>query len=131
MELGMDVLENKLNFLYILVEGISKHININFDFFMFAINNNLTCTDVVLITKALTIMNYRRSGLLNDNIIEFNNDSRLKGILLDKTPDFKEFNDFLLSINLNINAKELLSSLINQKIGSNICKFLLEDGGNN
>lgn len=131
MELGMDVLENKLNFLYILVEGISKHININFDFFMFAINNNLTCTDVVLITKALTIMNYRRSGLLNDNIIEFNNDSRLKGILLDKTPDFKEFNDFLLSINLDINAKELLSSLINQKIGSNICKFLLEDGGNN
>ncbi len=32
MKLGMDVLENKLDFLYILVEGISKHININFDF---------------------------------------------------------------------------------------------------
>ena len=131
MKLGMDVLENKLDFLYILVEGISKHININFDFFMFVINNNLTCTDVVLITKALTIMNYRRFGVLDDNTIEFNDDGRLKGILVDKTPNFKEFKDFLLSINLNINAEELLNSLINQKIGINICKFLLEDGLNN
>ena len=122
MKLGMDVLENKLDFLYILVEGISKHININ---------NNLTCTDVVLITKALTIMNYRRFGVLDDNTIEFNDDGRLKGILVDKTPNFKEFKDFLLSINLNINAEELLNSLINQKIGINICKFLLEDGVNN
>ena len=105
MKLGMDVLENKLDFLYILVEGISKHININFDFFMFVINNNLTCTDVVLITKALTIMNYRRFGVLDDNTIEFNDDGRLKGILVDKTPNFKEFKDFLLSINLNINAE--------------------------
>ncbi len=98
---------------------------------MFVINNNLTCTDVVLITKALTIMNYRRFGVLDDNTIEFNDDGRLKGILVDKTPNFKEFKDFLLSINLNINAEELLNSLINQKIGINICKFLLEDGLNN
>ena len=63
---------------------------------MFVINNNLTCTDVVLITKALTIMNYRRFGVLDDNTIEFNDDGRLKGILVDKTPNFKEFKDFLL-----------------------------------
>ncbi|BAK80826.1 hypothetical protein [Candidatus Arthromitus sp. SFB-rat-Yit] len=128
MELSIDVLNSKLNFLYILVDGISKHINVNFDFFTFVINNNLTCTDIVLITKALTIMNYRRAGLLDKNIREFNGDDRLSGILVNKDPSFSEFDKFLLSINLNVNAKELLSSLINQKIGSNICEFLLEDG---
>lgn len=131
MELSIDVLNSKLNFLYILVDGISKHINIKFDFFTFVINNNLTCTDIVLIMKALTIMNYRRAKLLDKNIEEFNGDVRLSEILVNKAPSFSEFDKFLLSINLNINSRELLSSLINQKIGSNICEFLLADGEQN
>lgn len=130
MVLSMEILENKFNFLSAITEELGRRSDVNFDFSTFVIENNLVCTDVVLIIKALTIMNYRRFNMLNEHINEFSDDSRLKNILIDSKPTLNEFKDFLIGVNLNLDVIKLLNSLKNEKIGVNICKFLLEDISN-
>lgn len=128
---NIEVLDNKINFLMSMAEEIHKEMNLNFDFNMFVIKNNLTSTDVVLIIKALTIMGYRRFGLLNNYINDFGDDKRFSSILIDSPPKFSEFQNFIRKINVNLDGKTLLENLKKQKIGENICEFLLEDKGNN
>ena len=128
---SIEVLDNKVNFLMSISEKIQEHININFDFSRFVINNNLTSTQVVLIIKALTILNYRRVKTLNEHKKDFENDSRFNIILNEKIPTFNEFVDFLKSINLEVNGEILLKSLKKQNIGTNVCDFLIEDKLNN
>ena len=61
---SIEVLDNKVNFLMAITEEIHREMNLNFDFNKFVIDNNLTSTQVVLIIKALTIMNYKRFNIL-------------------------------------------------------------------
>lgn len=128
---SIEVLDNKVNFLMSITEEIHREMKLNFDFNKFVIDNNLTSTQVVLIIKALTIMNYKRYGILNDYIKEFKSDGRFDIILNDRKPTFNDFNEFLKSLNLDLDGETLLKSLQKQKIGENICKFLLEDKSNN
>lgn len=128
---SIEVLDNKVNFLMAITEEIHREMNLNFDFNKFVIDNNLTSTQVVLIIKALTIMNYKRFNILNEYINEFKNDSRFDIILNDRKPTFNDFNEFLKSLNLDLDGETLLKSLQKQKIGENICNFLLEDKLNN
>ena len=128
---SIEVLDNKVNFLMAITEEIHIEMNLNFDFNKFVIDNNLTSTQVVLIIKALTIMNYKRFNILNEYINEFKNDSRFDIILNDRKPTFNDFNEFLKSLNLDLDGETLLKSLQKQKIGENICNFLLEDKLNN
>lgn len=131
MASSIEVLDNKVNFLVSIAEEIHKEMNLNFDFNTFVIKNNLTSTDVVLIIKALTIMNYRKFGILNDHIDEFKGDNRFNTILNEGEPTFNEFERFLKNLNLSLDGEVLLKKLKKQKIGENICDFLLEDKGNN
>lgn len=131
MSSSIEILDNKVNFLLSIAEEIRKEMNLNFDFNMFVIKNNLTSTDVVLIIKALTIMNYKKIGILNEHIDEFKGDNRFDIILNEGKPTFDEFEMFLKSSNLNLNVEILLKNLKKQKIGENICEFLLEDKLNN
>ena len=128
---SIEVLDNKVNFLMAITEEIHREMNLNFDFNKFVIDNNLTSTQVVLIIKALNIMNYKRFNILNEYINEFKNDSRFDIILNDRKPTFNDFNEFLKSLNLDLDGETLLKSLQKQKIGENICNFLLEDKLNN
>ena len=128
---SIEVLDNKVNFLMAITEEIHREMNLNFDFNKFVIDNNLTSTQVVLIIKALTIMNYKRFNILNEYINEFKNDSRFDIILNDRKPTFNDFNEFLKSLNLDLDGETLLNNLQKQKIGENICNFLLEDKLNN
>lgn len=128
---SIEVLDNKVNFLMAITEEIHREMNLNFDFNKFVIDNNLTSTQVVLIIKALTIMNYKRFNILNEYINEFKNDSRFDIILNDRKPTFNDFNEFLKSLNLDLDGETLLKNLQKQKIGENICNFLLEDKLNN
>lgn len=128
---SIEVLDNKVNFLMAITGEIHREMNLNFDFNKFVIDNNLTSTQVVLIIKALTIMNYKRFNILNEYINEFKNDSRFDIILNDRKPTFNDFNEFLKSLNLDLDGETLLKSLQKQKIGENICNFLLEDKSNN
>lgn len=128
---SIEVLDNKVNFLMAITEEIHREMNLNFDFNKLVIDNNLTSTQVVLIIKALTIMNYKRFNILNEYINEFKNDSRFDIILNDRKPTFNDFNEFLKSLNLDLDGETLLKSLQKQKIGENICNFLLEDKLNN
>ena len=121
---SIEVLDNKVNFLMAITEEIHREMNLNFDFNKFVIDNNLTSTQVVLIIKALTIMNYKRFNILNEYINEFKNDSRFDIILNDRKPTFNDFNEFLKSLNLDLDGETLLKSLQKQKIGENICNFL-------
>lgn len=120
-------LNDKVNFLIFLVKEIHKEMNLDFDFNTFVLKNSLSSTDIVLIIKALTIMNYRRYSILNRHIGEFENDRRFESILKDEAPTFQEFDEFLKKVNLNVNSELLLKNLHKQKIGENICTFLLED----
>lgn len=128
---SIEVLDNKVNFLVAITEEIHREMNLNFDFNKFVIDNNLTSTQIVLIIKALTIMNYKRFNILDEYINEFKNDSRFDIILNDRKPTFDDFNEFLRSLNLDLDAEILLKSLQKQKIGENISNFLLEDKLNN
>lgn len=128
---NVEVLDNKINFLMSITEEIHREMNLNFDFNMFVIKNNLTSTEVVLIIKALTIMGYRKFGLINEYINDFGDDKRFSSILSDAPPKFSEFQDFVKKININLDGRIILENLKKQKIGENICKFLLEDEGNN
>ncbi len=123
---NIEILGNKVDFLANMAYKIGEKIGENFDFYMFIINNNLTSTHVVLIIKALTIMNYRRLNILNDNLYRFKDDDRFSDLLMDSKPTFDEFKNFVYSIGADVNTKELLVSLKNQEIGKNICEFLLE-----
>ena len=127
----IEKLNNKVDFLIFLTKEIHKEMNLNFDFNTFVLKNNLSSTDIVLIVKALTIMNYRRFNTLDKHISEFKNDRRFESILSEKNPTFNEFNTFLKSMNLEVDAEILLKNLQKQKIGENICVFLLEDKSNN
>lgn len=131
MSSSIEILDNKVNFLLSIAEEIHKEMNLNFDFNTFVIKNNLTSTDVVLIIKALTIMNYKKFGILNEHIDEFKGDNRFDIILNEGKPTFNEFEMFLKNSNLNLNGEILLKNLKKQKIGENICDFLLEDKFNN
>lgn len=128
---SIEVLDNKVKFLTDITNELSRHLNEKFDFNIFVINSDLTSTDVVLIIKALTIMNYRRFGVLNEHISEFKDDLRFNSILVESDPTFLEFKNFISEINADVNVEDMLNSLINQKIGINICKILLEDKENN
>lgn len=128
---SLEVIDNKVNFLMYMTQEIHNQMNLNLDFNTFVLNNNLTSTEVVLIIKGLTIFNYRRLGILDKHLNEFENDIRFVNILTNDPPTFEEFNKFLRNINLNINGEILLESLKKQKIGENICKFLLEHKLNN
>lgn len=128
---SIEVLESKINFLTLTIEEIYREINKNFDFTKFIIDNNLTSTQAVLIVKALTIMNYRRLNVLDKFRENFNSDPRFNIILNNEPPRFNDFKKFLESIDLNLDCEILLRSLEKQKIGEDICKFLLEDKGNN
>ena len=128
---SVEILDNKINFLISISEKIQEYVDINLDFSTFVINNNLTSTQVVLIIKALTILNYRRQNILNEHINEFKNDLRFKVILKEEPPTFNEFVEFLKFINLEVNGEKLLKSLKKQNIGENICQFLIEDKSNN
>lgn len=128
---SIEVLESKINFLTLTIEDIYKEINKNFDFTKFIIDNDLTSTQAVLIVKALTIMNYRRLNLLDKFKENFNDDSRFHIILNNDVPRFNDFDKFLKSVDLNLDCEMLLKSLEKQKIGEDICKFLLEDKLNN
>lgn len=128
---NLEIIDNKVNFLMNMTQEIHNHMNLNLDFNTFVINNDLTSTEVVLIIKGLTILNYRRLGILEEHLNEFGDDIRFANILNMNKPTFEEFNKFLRNINLNINGEILLKSLKKQKIGENICKILLEDKLNN
>lgn len=128
---NIEILNNKVDFLIFLTKEIHKGMDLNFDFNTFVLNNNLTSTDIVLIVKALTIMNYRRFDILSKHISEFENDRRFESILIENKPTFNEFDTFLKTMNMEINGENLLKNLKKQKIGENICTFLLEDKVNN
>lgn len=128
---NIEILDNKVNFLTDITNEVSKYINEDFDFATFVINNNLTSTQVVLIIKALTIMNYRRFGILDEYVSDFQSDLRFSSILKDSIPTFNDFKEFIDDIDACVDIEDMLNSLINQKIGKNICKFLLEDKANN
>ncbi len=128
---NIEVLESKINFLTLTLEEVYREMNKSFDFTRFVIDNNLTSTQVVLIIKGLTIMNYRKLNRLNDFENDFKDDSRFDFILRNHKPTFDEFNKFLKSIGVYLDCEKLLKSLEKQKIGEDICKFLLEDKQNN
>lgn len=128
---SMEVLDNKINFLISMTEEIREQMNLNFDFNMFVIKNNLTSTDVVLIIKALTVMGYRNNGVLDSYISDFEGDKRFEKLLNNNKPTFCEFEEFVRGINPKLDAKILLENLKKQQIGEKICKFLLEDQKNN
>ena len=117
---SIEVLDNKAYFLMAITEEIHREMNLNFDFNKFVIDNNLTSTQVVLIIKALTIMNYKRFNILNEYINEFKNDSRFDIILNDRKPTFNDFNEFLKSLNLDLDGETLLKSLQKQKFEEKI-----------
>lgn len=131
MSFGMEVLDNKINFLICMIQEIHNQMNLSLDFDTFVINNDLTSTQVVLIVKSLTILNYRKMSVLDEYLDEFENDVRFSIILNNNVPSFNEFKEFLKRINVYVNEEILLKSLKKQKIGENICKFLLEDKLNN
>ncbi len=128
---NIEVLESKINFLTLTLEEVYREMNKSFDFTKFVIDNNLTSTQVVLIIKGLTIMNYRKLNRLNDFENNFKDDSRFDFILRNHKPTFDEFNKFLKSIGVYLDCEKLLKSLEKQKIGEDICKFLLEGKQNN
>ena len=115
---SIEVLDNKVNFLMAITEEIHREMNLNFDFNKFVIDNNLTSTQVVLIIKALTIMNYKRFNILNEYINEFKNDSRFDIILNDRKPTFNDFNEFL-----NI-LKQKIKSNKEKNLKSNVEKAM-------
>ena len=131
MPSSIEVLDNKVNFLIYMTQEIHNRMNLSLDFDTFVINNDLTSTQVVLVIKSLTILNYRRLGTLDEHLDEFKNDFRFSTILNNNMPTFNEFREFLKSIDVYVNEEILLKSLEKQKIGENICKFLLEDKLNN
>lgn len=130
MVLDMEILEDKINFLTLMTDDIHRELNLNFDFTKFVLDNNLTCTQVVLIIKGLIILNYKKFNMINDHREEFEEDERFHE-LLEGNVKFETFEKFLLGIVPDVNGEELLKNLCNQKIGRNICKILLEDKGNN
>lgn len=130
MVLDMRVLDDKINFLTLMTYEIHKKLDINSDFTKFVLDNDITCTQVVLIIKALTILNYKKFNKIDDHIEEFENDKRFHE-LLERDVNFESFEKFLLNIAPNLDGRELLENLFNQKIGKNICKILLEDKVNN
>lgn len=130
MVLDVEILEDKINFLTLMTDDIHRELNLNFDFTRFVLDNNLTCTQVVLIIKGLIILNYKKSNMINDHKEEFENDERFHE-LLESDVKFKSFEKFISEVCPNVNVHELLENLCNQKIGRNICKILLEDKENN
>lgn len=130
MVLDVEILEDKINFLTLMTDDIHRELNLNFDFTKFVLDNNLTCTQVVLIIKGLIILNYKKSNMINDHKEEFENDERFHE-LLESDVNFKSFEKFISEVCPNVNVHELLENLCNQKIGRNICKILLEDKENN
>ena len=130
MVLDVEILEDKINFMTLMTDEIHRELNLNFDFTKFVLDNNLTCTQVVLIIKGLIILNYKKSNMINDHKEEFENDERFHE-LLESDVNFKSFEKFISKVCPNVNAHELLENLCNQKIGRNICKILLEDKENN